>query len=127
LRDSLSKLPPELKVGVISSLGSRGDNASVKQLAELLKDDNAAVATAAAEALGAIRTPEAAKAVSETKPNEKAKAAATDASLACAEALLAAGKNTDALSIYKGLVGSSQKHVKLAATRGVLACAAKKE
>ena len=127
LRDSLSKLPTELKVGVISSLGSRGDSDSVKTLAGLLKDEDATIATAAAQALGAIRTPEAAKAISEGKPNEKAQAAATDASLACAEALLAAGKNTDALSIYKGLVGSSQKHVKLAATRGVLACAAKKE
>jgi len=127
LRDSLAKLPADLKVGVISSLGSRDDNASVATLAGLLNDENPAVATAAAHALGAIRSPEAAKALSEAKPADKVQAAATDASLACAEALLAAGKNTDALAIYKGLVGEGQpKHVKLAATRGMLACAAKK-
>lgn len=127
LRDSLPKLPAELKVGVISSLGARGDKDSVAALGELLGDENPAVASAAAHALGAIRTPEAAQALSKAKPDEKVQPAATDASLACAEALLAAGKNTDALSIYKGLVGNSQKHVKLAATRGMLACAAKKE
>jgi hypothetical protein len=55
------------------------------------------------------------------------KPAAVDASLACAESLLAAGKNLDALAIYKGLAaGDPPKHVKLAATRGMLACTSKK-
>ena len=48
-------------------------------------------------------------------------------SFACAESLLSAGKNLDALAIYKGLAaGDPPKHVKLAATRGMLACAGKK-
>ena len=47
----------------------------------------------------------------------------TDASLACAEALLADGKKAEALAIYKGFASDDQpKHVRLAATRGMLAC-----
>jgi hypothetical protein len=41
--------------------------------------------------------------------------------------LLNAGKSAEALLIYKSLTGDDQpKHVKLGATRGVLACAGKK-
>ncbi len=128
LRDALPKLSGALKVGVIASLGARDDDASVSALAGLIGDDDAAVARAAAAALGAIRSPEAAKALGQAKSAGKAGPALIDATLACAEALLAAGKNADALAIYKGLIGDGQpKHVRLAATRGVLACARKKE
>lgn len=128
LRDGLSKLPSGLKVGVIASIGARQDNAAVATLGALLGDGDAAVASAAAHALGAIRSPESAQALSHTKAAPKAASAATDASLACAEALLASGKNAEALAIYKGLVGGTpQKHIRLAATRGMLACAGKKE
>ena len=58
----------------------------------------------------------------------EAKAAVTDARLSCAEGLLAAGNKGEALAIYKSLVGEGEpKQVKLAATRGMLACAGKKE
>jgi HEAT repeat protein len=128
LRDALPKVKGELKVGVISSLGSRGDNASVGALAELLGDGDPAVAVAAARALGAIRTAEASKALGQASPDPKVQPAVTDAALSCAEALLASGKNIDALAIYKKFAGEGQpKHVKLAATRGMLACAGKKE
>jgi thioredoxin-like negative regulator of GroEL len=128
LREGLSKVSGELKIGLISSLGDRGDNESVSALAALLGDEDTAVATAAAHALGAIRSPEAAQALSHAKPAAAAQPAVTDASLACAEALLAAGKNAEALAIYKQFAGGAQpKHVRLAATRGMLACAAKKE
>jgi len=124
LRDSLPKLSGALKVGVIGSLGTRQDVASVPALAELLSDDDVSVARSAAFALGVIRTPEAAKALAQSKPAGEVKSAVTDASLACAESLLSAGKNGEALAIYKGLVASDPpKHVKLAATRGMLACA----
>src|SRR5690606_21601724 len=124
LRDALPKVSPELKVGVISSLGARRDAASVPALAALLADSNPAVACAAARALGAIRTAEAAKALASATPNAEAKSAATDASLACAEGLLAAGDKGQTLLIYKKFTGEDQpKFVRLAATRGMLACA----
>ncbi len=128
LRNSLPELSKTLKVGVIASLGARKDNEAVATLAALLGNSDVAVASAAAHALGAIRSPEAAQSLSRTKAAGKAAPAATDASLACAEALLASGKNAEALAIYKSLVGGTQqKHVRLAATRGMLACAGKKE
>jgi HEAT repeat protein len=129
LRDALPKLKGVLKVGVVGSLGVRRDAASVPALAALLGDGDVAVARAAALALGAIRTPEAAQALAVAKAtNAEAKPAATDACLACAEGLLAAGQKAEALAMYKTLVGEDRpKHVRLAATRGMLTCAGKQE
>lgn len=128
LRAALGKLDGAMKIGVISTIGDRGDAASVPDLAALLGDSNVAVATAAAHALGAIRTPEAAKALAKAKPADGAKLATTDASLACAEKLLAAGKKAEALLIYKSFTDAGQpKQVRFAATRGVIACAGKSQ
>ncbi len=128
MRDALSSVSAELKVGIISSLGTRQDEASVATLGKLIGDQDVAVARAAAHALGAIRSPAAANALTGSKPSDDAQSATTDASFACAEALLSDGKQTEALSVYKGLAGADQpKHVRLAATRGMLACAGKKE
>lgn len=127
MRGALPKLEGELKVGVIASLGVRQDAESVPLLAELLSDSNPAVAQAAASGLGAIRSPAATKALTQGKLNPEAKSAATDAKLACAESLLADGSSKEALLVYKSLIGADQpKHVKVAATRGMLACAGKK-
>ncbi len=129
LRDALPKLKGNLKIGVISSLGARRDTASVPALAALLAEKDEALVRAAATALGDIATPEAAKALADAKPTgAAAKSAATDANLACAEALLAAGKKADALAIYKSFAGADQpKHIRLAGTRGMLACAGKQD
>jgi HEAT repeat protein len=129
MRDALPKLSGPQKIGTIGSLGVRRDTASVPALAALVNDADAALARAAAYALGDIRTAEAAKALAEAKPSgEQAKSAATDASLACAEGLLADGKKAEALAVYKLFAGEDRpKHVRLAATRGMLACAGRKE
>jgi HEAT repeat protein len=129
LRDALSKVAATLKVGIIGSLGARGDAASVKDLSALVSNGDAAVARAAALALGNIASADAARAVADAKPaHEDANAAVIDARLACAEALLAAGKKAEAVALYKSLAGENQpKHVRLAATRGMLATAGKKE
>lgn len=128
LRAALPKLEGALKIGVISSLGTRQDEASVPALAQLAGEGDEAVARSAAAALGAIRSPAAAKALAQASSAAGVAGVVTDASLACAEALLAGGKNLDALAIYKRLAGGDPpKHVKLAATRGMLACAGKKD
>ena len=125
MRDALPKLSGAPLVGVIGSLGVRRDADSVPALAALLDNDYAA--PAAACALGDIGTPAAAKALAEAKPmRSEAARAEVDASLACAESLLAAGKKTDAMALYKTLIGEGQPpHVRLAATRGMLMCAGK--
>src|SRR5262245_25774853 len=60
LREALSKVSGKLKIGVISSLGGRRDTYAVSALSGLLKDQDAAVARAAAIALGDIGSVEAA-------------------------------------------------------------------
>ena len=129
LRDALLKLNGSLKIGVISSLGVRRDADSVAPLAKLLTDSDPAVARAAAIALGDIRTSQAATALRDAKSaSTEVKPAVTDASLFCAEGLLADGKKAEALAVFKAYVGEDQpKHVRLAATKGMLACAGKTE
>jgi HEAT repeat protein len=129
MRDALPKLDNALKLGVMGSLGVRQDVASVPALVALLGDPDVAVARSAALALGAIRAPEAARALREAKPEKiEAKTAVTDACLACAEGLLAAGKKGEAMEVYKAFIGEDQpKHIRLAATRGMLACAGKSD
>jgi len=126
LREALPKLTGDARVGVIGSLGVRQDESCVAALASLLGDEDGLTAISAARALAAIRTAEAAKALASAKPHRAAPRAIADASLACAETLLAAGNKIAALAIYKRLSKyDPPKLVKIAATRGMLACAAK--
>jgi HEAT repeat protein len=125
LRKALPQLCGKLKIGVISSLGARRDEASVPALAALLCDGDAAiVAAAAAHALGDVGSAAAAEALGKVVKTTcpVLKPAAADASLACAERLLAGGQKPAAIAVYKSLGGDDQpKHVRLAAKRGLLA------
>jgi HEAT repeat protein len=128
LQEALPKVGGALKVGVIGSLGVRRDAASVPSLAALLGDANKAIACAAACALGDIGDATAAKALLEAakKSPDEVKASVADASLACAEHLLADGKKAEAMQVYKAFTGEDQpKHVRLAATRGLLSATQK--
>lgn len=124
MRDALPRTRGKLKIGMISSLGVRRDEASVPAMAALLGDADAAVARAAAMALGDIGTATAVKALASKPADAEARLIANDALLACAERSLAQGKKAEAMAIYKGLAGTDQpKQVRLAATRGLLLCA----
>ncbi|REJ92996.1 MAG: hypothetical protein DWQ35_11195 [Planctomycetota bacterium] len=123
LRAALPKLTGSLQVGVIGSLGTRADAASVSALAALLRSDDEAIARAAASALGNIRTASAAQALTRTDANPAAESSVAAAMLACAEGLLAAGENAKARELYTHLSGAKRaKHVQLAALRGRLMC-----
>ena len=129
LRDALPKTKGLLKVGVINSLGVRRDAESGPALVALLGDSDQQVASAAAAALGAIGSSDGAKALAafQAKAPEALRLAVADARLICAERLLADGKKLEAMAIYKALSTPEQpKHVRLAATRGLLAAAGKK-
>jgi len=130
LRGALPKVNGALKAGIIGSLGVRRDADSVDALAAALNDSDKAVFRAAACALGDIGNPKAAKALMDAveKASGDAKTAAVDGCLVCAELLLADGKKAEAGAVYKSLAGPDQpKHVRLAATRGLLAVAGKKD
>lgn len=119
MRDAIPNLSGDLKIGVIGSLGVRQDVESIPALAALVNDSDAGVARAAAIALGDICTSDAAKALADAELTS----ASIDASLNCAEGLLASGDKMGALKIYNKLsTADVPKHVKMAATKGKLAC-----
>lgn len=122
IREAMGKVKGKLKVGMINSLGVRRDAKATGALIALLKDSDKEVANAAAAALGKIGSPEAANALQGLPES----LAVDDALLACAEQLLADGKKADAMKIYAKLAKSEIKHVKLAATRGMLAATGQK-
>lgn len=126
LRDALAKTSGAEKAGVIGSLGARRDAPSVAEIAPLVGDSDAAIALAAATALGDIGTVEAANALKNAKPaTDPVKLRVADAQLSAGERLLAAGDKAGALAVYKALVASPDKNVKLAATRGLLLASGK--
>jgi HEAT repeat protein len=129
LRDSLPKVEGLQKVGVINSLGARRAPNSVRALAALIKSNDAAMAGAAAAALGDIANSKAAKTLRESLPSvpEKIRSSVTDAILTCAERLLADGERADAQTLYRLLATTTQrKHVQYAAARGLELTARKK-
>lgn len=128
LRKALGSVEGELKIGMLSSLAARRDLASVPVIAALVAGDSP-LASAAAEALGIIATPEAAAALAAAKVSGAAAEAVVDARLACAEAMVAAGKKAEAKAIYQAIsatVGESPathrgRAVRMACQRGLFA------
>ncbi len=129
LRDALPKVNGKLKPGLVGSLGVRRDAKSIGAVAKLLGDSDLQVARAAAQALALIGTPAAAKELSKFAKTAPAgmKIPVADARLICAQQLLADGKKTEAVALYKELQGKDQPaHVKTAALKGMLAAGTKK-
>ena len=92
-------------------------------LKSLLQDSDEAVARAAAIALGCIATADANKALGSAKPRPALAAVFADASMACAEKLLAAGRAKEAKAIYQRLLRTNPPPlIRLAAERGLKAC-----
>ncbi len=122
---ALPKANAKTKIGIISSLGVRREAAAVEPLQGLLVSSDPAIAHAAARGLGAIGSLAAAKALVTAKPSAVTKAAVADASLECAENLLASGNKAAAKATYEKLLASQpSKPVLNAATRGLQACTA---
>jgi HEAT repeat protein len=121
LERQLPKLNGQLKVGVISSLGARGQGVGL--LRPLLQNPDEAVARAAAIALGRIASADACKALDSAKPRPALAAVFADASMSCAEKLLASGQAKEAKAIYQRLLRSNPpKLIRAAAERGLNAC-----
>jgi HEAT repeat protein len=121
LRDSLGTVKGTVKAGVINSIAVRRDAKSIPQLTAALKD-SPEVAAVAAKALGEIGTSEAAKALAAFRGSapEALRPAAADASLICAERLVASGQRSEAVAILEALnVASQPAHVRLAASRAL--------
>jgi len=111
------------QIGIINSLGFRGEPQAVPALAALLKSSESATATAAATALGQIGGPEALKSLQKAmvKSPGKLHDAIVESLLHCASSLLAARDNSKALSVFEKLYNDKEKdYVRLAAYRGLI-------
>ena len=129
MRTALGTVAGPLKIGLLSSLASRRDVASVPAIAALLGGD-ATTAVAAAKALGTIQSNEAAAALATAAAAASGPLAPAiaDARLECAEALLKQNKRDEAAAIYKAVAAAAAgkphaRLIELAATRGLVACA----
>ena len=120
LRDTLPKTKGVEKIGIISTLGLRADSKSVPVLAALIKDTDAEVAAAAVAALGQITGPEAHAALAAAKDTTTGdlQMLVLDAYLNCADRLVDAGENEEALKIYRELYTSDIPEVIRSAPSG---------
>lgn len=120
-----TKLSGKARLGAIGSLGARRDEQAINVLSNLLKDADPTVVRAAALSLGAIGGSRAAEVLQSSLKNTKGdQSSLIDGLLSCAESLLAKKKAAEATAIYQSLSSDDQPRlVRLAATRGLLACA----
>lgn len=102
LREAMAKVDGRLLIGVINSLSVRRDAEAVGALTERLKDSDAAVASAAAVALGHIGGAKATSTLEAalTDAPDTVRSAVAEGCVLCAEQLLAAGKAEDAARLY---------------------------
>jgi hypothetical protein len=123
LRRALRAAKGKPKVGIINSLGQRRDRRAVRALGRLIGNSDQTVAAAAAAALGQIADSRATEALSaaKDKTSGKLRMLVLDSYLKCADQLVAEGKRTQALAIYKELQKKGMpKPIRTAALRGTL-------
>lgn len=123
LRAALSSLKGDELIGVINSIGKRRDAKAGPALAGMIHDSDARVARAAAAALGSVGGAASAKELQAAlaRTTGATRMAVADASLVCAERLLAEGKRDQALALYSSLSAPGvPKPVRLAAMQGII-------
>lgn len=123
LRNALDSLEGELLVGVINSLGVRRDPQSVATLTDQLQNQDAAVASAAAAALGHVGGTAASDALEGALVGASAEvsSAIAEGLVLCAERSLAEGDASRAVAIYDEVRGADVPlQRKLEATRGAI-------
>ena len=123
LREALGKLKGRLLVGIIGSIGVRRDAEAVPLLAKLLQDADADVIRVTAQSLGKIGNTDAATALSEALRRARAdqRPSVADGCLACAEALIAKDKRSDAAAMFDAVAKADLPvHFRLAATQGAI-------
>jgi len=122
LLDALKESQGDLRIGIIGSLGDRGEPEVVPALVPYLTHGEKSLVRTAIKSLARIGTSEAARALAEMKADGEILHARNRALLACADALLARGAKGQALDLYRKLTADrgSTSLVRLAAHRGTL-------
>ncbi len=120
---ALPKTSGLIRLGLINSLGMRGQREAVPALIKLLADADSETAVASAWALGHIGRPEAIRPLQNAtgKSSPQLHRAATDALLACACRLLDVGNRSKAAAVFQRVYDHDKNpSVRLAAYRGLL-------
>jgi HEAT repeat protein len=123
LREAMDKVQGRLLVGVINSIGVRGDAKAVEALLAKLKETDAEVASAAAVALGRIGGDQALGALQQALPGAPigVRSAVAQGLILCAEHSLAEGKGAAAAKVYDAVRQADlPKQRLLEATRGAI-------
>ena len=121
LVQALPQLKGDLKIGVISSIGQRGDRKAVPQIAKLATEGNVRIARAAIEALGRIGGPQAAEALAKIKAPANLKAARDNAYLMCADSMQVEGQKNEAVKIYRRMISpENSTWIRIAAYKGLV-------
>ncbi|MBI5085155.1 MAG: hypothetical protein HZB13_11225 [Acidobacteria bacterium] len=123
LRAALPKLKGNLLIGVVNSIGKRRDAKAGPALVKMLYGADADLARAAASALGSIGTAASVKDLQAAlaKTTGMTRMAVADASLVCAERLLADGNRDQALALYTALSAPGlPKPVRLGAMSAII-------
>ena len=129
LRNALPKAKGKAKIGIINTMGVRGDKKAVEALSGLIGDANETIAVAAVAALGRIDDQSATDAIAKAKDKVKGavRARVLDAYLQCADRLTAKGQKDAAGAIYKQLYAAGEPMiVRVAAARGMIVTAGDK-
>lgn len=127
LIEALAKTSGLTRVGIINSLGCRGEERAVSALAKLLSEPDAS--EAAALALGQIGGAKALKALRAATANSAGPVhrAAVDGCLRCANRLLDSGSQAKALAVFQQLYATEKEDaVRVAAYRGMIQASGKK-
>ena len=109
LREALGKARGKLRIGLINTIGDRGDSSSVNALAALLSSGDEATTDSALAALGKIGNAPAADALDSAKVPDLAKPAWAQAYLRCAGGLAVKGQAARAKTMYRALLDGSQR------------------
>jgi len=130
LRKALGQTKGLVRIGIINTIGQRGDQKAVDELAGIIYESDLQAAAAAVGALAKIPSDEASdvltKATDETSGSLRT--AAMDAALACAERLRTSGQRQQALAAYRrfykpGLPAT----IRTAALRGIVLSSSDKD
>ncbi|MCH2183282.1 MAG: HEAT repeat domain-containing protein [Mariniblastus sp.] len=119
-RQALGELKGPQLVGVINSVGSRGDIKAIDALSGLAVGQDDEVASAAVSGLGALATAESIRPVKQALSGKRSlRLAAADACLTAADRLLEDGKNAEALEILALLRQADlPRHINVASRLG---------
>lgn len=123
LKGALSEVKGDLLVGVVGTIGVRGEASAVPQLVELLGAEDKMLVKTTIKALGDIGGADAANALSAAQVPSDLTGFKIDALLDCADLFVKQGKLDQAAEIYSELTDPSEAvPVRIAAYRGMIRC-----